>query len=131
MAPAINLAYLATEADRRATLAGMRLARRIFAAPALTRWSKQETLPGPDVESDSALLDYARRKGVSGYHLVGTCRMGEDRDAVVDPMLRVRGLSGLRVADASILPTCTSGNTLAPTIMVAERCADMILAEAS
>jgi choline dehydrogenase len=97
--------------------------------PALMRFAKQETLPGNDVASDDALLDYALARGVSGYHMVGTCRMGGTADAVVDPRLRVRGLQGLRVIDASVLPGCTSGNANAPTIMVAEKGAQMLLAD--
>jgi choline dehydrogenase len=98
--------------------------------PALSRWGIQETLPGSVTQSDAQWIDYAREKGVSGYHLVGTCRMGGHDNAVVDPQLRVRGLQGLRVVDASILPSCTSGNSNAPTMMLAEKGAEMILAAA-
>ena len=128
-APAIVPNYLQEEGDRGALLAGLRMARRIFAMPALRRWGVQETLPGAEVDSEAQWLAYARSRGVSGYHLVGTCRMGGD-DAVVDPQLRVRGVQGLRVVDASVLPTCTSGNSHAPTLMVAEKGAAMVLAEA-
>lgn len=128
--PAIVPGYLADPEDRRATLAGLRLARRIFDAPALRRWSVQETLPGARTASDDELLAYAREKGVSGYHLVGTCRMGGDARSVVDPSLRVRGVGGLRVIDASVMPSCTSGNSHAPTLMVAERGADLVLEDA-
>jgi choline dehydrogenase len=131
-APAIRPAYLAAAGDRAATTAGLRAARRIFGMPALSRWIVEETLPGASIQSDADLLAYFRAKGVSGYHLVGTCRMGRagDPDAVVDPQLRVRGVAGLRVVDASILPGCTSGNSNAPTMMVAEKGAAMILADA-
>jgi len=129
-APAIRPAYLAAPGDRAATLAGLRIARRIFEMPALRRWIVAETLPGADVQTDVQLLAYMRERGVSGYHLVGTCRMGGDDASVVDPRLKVRGVDGLRVVDASILPGCTSGNSNAPTMMVAEKGAAMILADA-
>lgn len=128
--PAIVPNYLSAPGDCQALLAGLRLARLIYSMPALRRWGVAETLPGPAVQSDDQLLDYARQKGVSGYHLVGTCRMGGDAEAVVDPQLKVRGVLGLRVVDASILPSCTSGNSNAPTLMVAEKGAAMILADA-
>ncbi len=130
-APAITPNYLAEPGDRAALLSGLKLARRIFAQPALRRWGIQETLPGAQVASDTALLDYAVATGVSGYHMVGTCRMGGDAQSVVDPQLRVRGVEGLRVIDASILPSCTSGNSNAPTIMVAEKGAALLLADAN
>jgi choline dehydrogenase len=128
-APAIAPHYLSAAGDREAVVAGLRLARRIFSMPALRRWSTEETLPGPAVASGAQLLDYARAKGVSGYHLVGTCRMGADEEAVVDPELKVRGVEGLRIVDASILPSSTSGNSNAPVLMVAEKGAAMILAD--
>jgi choline dehydrogenase len=130
-APSITPNYLCAPADRDALLAGLRLARQLFSMPSLQRWSVAETLPGAEVKSDEQLLTYARDKGVSGYHLVGTCRMGGDPESVVDPQLRVRGTRGLRVIDASILPSCTSGNSNAPTIMVAEKGAAMVLASAA
>jgi len=129
-APAIRPGYLTAPADEAVMLAGLRLARRIFSMPALRRWGVQETLPGPAVESDEALLRYARENGVCGYHLVGTCRMGGGADAVVDARLRVRGVQGLRVIDASVLPTGTSGNSNAPTLMTAEKGAAMVLEDA-
>ena len=128
-APAISPNYLGAAADRDALVAGLRLARRIFSMPALQQWAVEETLPGAAVDRNEQWLAYARAKGVSGYHLVGTCRMGAE-DAVVDPRLRVRGVQGLRVIDASVLPTCTSGNSNAPTLMVAEKGAAMVLADA-
>jgi choline dehydrogenase len=128
-APAITPNYLSTPTDREALLAGLKLARHIFSMPALKKWGVQETLPGVQAQNDEQWLAYARAKGVSGYHLVGSCRMG-GADAVVDPQLRVWGVQGLRVIDASILPTCTSGNSNAPTLMVAEKGAAMLLADA-
>lgn len=128
-APRITPNYLSREQDRAALVAGLRKAREIFSMPALARWSTAETLPGTGIHSDEQLLDYALAKGVSGYHLVGTCRMG-GADAVVDPRLKVRGVQGLRVIDASVMPTCTTGNTNAPTLMIAEKGAAMVLADA-
>ncbi len=132
-APRIVPQYLSAPQDAAPLLAGLRLARQIFAMPPLQRWSVAETLPGASVATDAQWLDYARAKGVSAYHLVGTCRMGgaDDPDAVVDAHLRVRGVQGLRVVDASVLPSCTSGNANAPTLMVAEKGAAMLLADAA
>lgn len=127
-APAISPNYLNAASDREALIAGLRLARRIFEMPSLRQWGVQETLPGPETTTDEQWLHYARAKGVSGYHLVGTCRMG-DEQAVVDSRLRVRGVKGLRVIDASVLPSCTLGNSNAPTLMVAEKGAAMLLAD--
>lgn len=128
-APRITPNYLSCEADRQALIAGLRKAREVFAMSALARWTTEETLPGPSTESDEQLLEYAMSKGVSGYHLVGTCRMGGET-AVVDPSLKVRGVEGLRVIDASVMPTCTTGNTNAPTMMIAEKGAAMVLTDA-
>jgi choline dehydrogenase len=91
----------------------------------------EEIAPGADVRSDEDLLEWVRHNAETTYHPVGTCRMGSDARAVVDHELRVRGLSGVRVADASIMPTLTSGNTNAPCIMIGEKCADMVLAAAA
>ena len=128
-APAINPRYLSEEADRRAIIGGLRFVRRLFAAPALSKYCGPELLPGAPVESDEELLDYARQKGSTVYHATCTCKMGSDPMAVVDDQLRVHGLEGLRVIDASVMPTVTSTNTNAPTIMIAEKGAEMILAE--
>ncbi len=128
--PAIVSNYLAAETDRRVLLDGMKVARRIAAEPAFASQVVREVTPGPAAVSDEALLQFARDKGTTIFHPCGTCKMGVDAMAVVDPRLRVNGIAGLRVVDASIMPTMTSGNTNAPTIMIAEKAADMIIADA-
>jgi choline dehydrogenase len=128
--PAINPRYLAEDTDRRAMVGGLRFLRRLFAAPSLAQYIVAEKLPGPDVQSDDELLDYARANGSTVYHASCSCKMGGDPTAVVDRELRVHGLDGLRVIDASIMPAMTSTNTNAPTIMIAEKGAAMINAEA-
>jgi choline dehydrogenase len=125
-APAINPHYLSEESDRRAIIGGLRLVRRLFAAPALQRFVREETLPGAQIQSDDELLDYARRNGGTCYHASCTCLMGSHPMSVVDSELRVHGLDGLRVIDASVMPAVTSTNTNAPTIMIAEKGAAMI-----
>ena len=124
--PAINPRYLSEETDRRAIIGGLRFARRIFAAPALKQFVREESLPGRQVQSDDELLDYARRNGSTCYHASCTCMMGPHPMAVVDNELRVHGIEGLRVIDASVMPAVTSTNTNAPTIMIAEKGAAMI-----
>ena len=129
-APAINPRYLSEETDRRAVIGGLRLVRRLFAAPALARYITAERLPGADVQSDDELLHYARQTGSTVFHASCTCKMGRDPMAVVDDELRVHGLDGLRVIDASVMPSVTSTNTNAPTIMIAEKGATIIKAAA-
>ncbi len=124
--PIITPNYLSDPNDVRVLLAGIRQTRAIFASPAVAKYSVVETLPGRDVVTDDGLLDYAKRFGTTIYHPVGTCRMGEGPAAVVDQRLRVHGVAGLRVIDASIMPTLTTGNTNAPTIMIGEKGAEMI-----
>ena len=126
-APAINPRYLSEETDRRAVIGGLRLVRRLFAAPALARYITAERLPGADVQSDDELLHYARQTGSTVFHASCTCKMGRDPMAGVDDELRVHGLDGLRVIDASVMPSVTSTNTNAPTIMIAEKGAAAIL----
>ena len=128
--PSIRPNYLATHGDRRVAADSIRLTRRIMQQPALAKFGPTEFRPGPEFQSDEDLARAAGEIGTTIFHPVGTCKMGDDVMAVVDARLRVRGLSGLRVVDASIMPTITSGNTAAPTIMIAEKACDMILAEA-
>ena len=118
--------YLAEEADMKALLASVKLCRQIGEANALGEWREREVCPGPEVQSEEALRDYIRRAAVTYHHMAGTCKMGVDAMAVVDPELRVYGVQNLRVADASIMPLVTSGNTNAPSIMIGEKAADMI-----
>jgi choline dehydrogenase len=128
--PRIIANYLAAETDRQVLLAGMQLARRIAAQNDFARYVKREFVPGPEVETEEDLLAYAKAKGTTIFHPCGTCKMGRDARAVVDERLRVHGIAGLRVVDASIMPTMTSGNTNAPTIMIAEKASDMIREDA-
>jgi choline dehydrogenase len=129
--PAIRPNYLSDPGDLRVLLAGVGYARRIFAAPPLAQYSVVETMPGPDVSSEEALIEFFRNAGTNLHHPVGTCRMGDDPMAVVDARLRVRGVDGLRVVDASVMPTVTTGNTNAPTIMIGEKGAAMIREDAA
>jgi choline dehydrogenase len=128
--PAIQPCYLVAQRDRDVTVAGLRALRRIIVAPALSPFIAAEHEPGPGCSSDADLLDFARRRGSTTYHPTSTCRMGGDPAAVVDARLRVRGFDHLRVIDASIMPALVSGNTNAATIMIAEKGADMVLADA-
>lgn len=127
--PWIQPNYLSDERDVQMLLGGMRVARQLLNTPELSRYSLGETLPGPDVQSDDEMLDYARQYGVSSYHVNGTARMGSRSDpmSVVDDQLRVHGVESLRVVDASIMPTIPSANTCAATMMIAEKAADLIL----
>jgi choline dehydrogenase len=124
--PAVYPNYLATETDQRTIVAGLNLCRRLLANPHLQHFIESEFLPGATVQTDEQLLDFARQRGGTVYHPTSTCKMGSDPMAVVDPELRVHGVEGLRVADASIMPTVVSGNTNAATIMIGERAADMV-----
>jgi choline dehydrogenase len=129
VAPAIQGRFLTTEEDQRVAIDSMRLTRRIWQAAPVARYAPQEIEPGVELQSDEALLAHARRTAMTVFHPVGTCRMGPDEMAVVDARLKVHGLQGLRVVDASIMPTIPSGNTASPVVMVAEKAADMILAD--
>jgi choline dehydrogenase len=125
--PAIAANYLSDPRDVQTSIAALRLARRIAAQPALAALIVREVRPGPDAQSDEALLAHIAKLGATSYHPVGTCKMGHDDMAVVDTQLRVRGIAGLRVADASVMPTMVSSNTNAPSMMIGERCADFLL----
>lgn len=125
-APAIRFNFLDHEEDRRVLVDGMRLIRRVFDAPALQDFRGEELTPGPSVVSGSDWLEHIRATAETAFHPIGTCRMGGDAHAVVDPELRVRGLRGLRVADASIMPTMPSGNTNAACILIGEKAADLL-----
>jgi choline dehydrogenase len=131
VSPAIRPNFLSDPIDQSALLGGLRLARQVGEAAALSKYRDFELYPGKDVQSDDDLLDYARKTGATTYHVMGTCKMGTDDDlmAVVDDRLRVRGIDGLRVVDASVMPTMPSGNINAPVLMVAEKAAEMILAD--
>jgi choline dehydrogenase len=124
--PSIFPHYLSDQNDQRTVVDGLKLIRRILATGHFERFVESEFRPGPDVRTDDELLNYARQFGGTVYHPTSTCRMGNDPMAVVDPELRVHGIEGLRVVDASIMPTVASGNTNAATIMIGEKAADMI-----
>ena len=126
-APEIRLNYLTTDADREVAVRGMRFTRRIMAAPALARYAPEEWRPGGNVDDDAGLVRAAGDLGTTIFHPVGTCAMGRGPTAVVDDRLRVHGIDGLRVIDASIMPRITSGNTNAPTYMIAEKGAEFVL----
>lgn len=128
--PAIQPRFLSDPDDQRRVVAAIRLARRLVSRPSLAPIVEREMNPGPAAEDDQAILAWARATGQTLYHPCGTCRMGTDERAVVDLRLRVQGVEGLRVVDASVMPSITSGNIHGPVIMVAERGADMILADA-
>ena len=125
--PAIAPNYLSDSLDQEVAVASLKWARRIATQPALAPFVDHEMMPGPDFQTDDMLLGYARMAGSTIYHPVGTCQMGHGPQAVVDPQLRVHGIVGLRVVDASVMPRLVSGNTNAPTVMIAEKAADMIL----
>ncbi|KFI28524.1 choline dehydrogenase [Haematobacter massiliensis] len=127
--PAIRPNYLSTEGDLEVASRAIRLTRRIASQPAFARYQPEEYRPGPDYQSDADLRRAAGEIGTTIFHPAGTCRMGGDEGSVVDPRLRLRGIGRLRVVDASVMPTITSGNTNSPTIMIAEKAAAMILAD--
>jgi choline dehydrogenase len=127
--PSMQPNYLATELDRRTTLAGVKAARAIAAAPAMRPYVRREFKPGPEAGDDDALLEFCRNTGATIFHPSGTCKMGTDALAVVDARLRVHGIDRLRVVDCSVMPTLVSGNTNAPAVMLAEKAVDMIRAD--
>ena len=128
--PEIRINYLSTEVDRTANVEGLKMLRKILQAPALRPYVVEEVDPGAKVVGDEALLSYCRARGSTIYHPTSTCRMGNDPLAVVDQRLRLRGIEGLRVVDASVMPDLVSGNTNAVVIMIAEKASDMILEDA-
>jgi choline dehydrogenase len=130
-APAIRANYFADDRDVQAMVEGLKIARNLLAANAFSKYRKRELIPGPEAKDDTALRAHMAKYGETLYHPCGTCKMGQDSAAVVDAELRVRGVEGLRVVDASIMPTVPGGNTNAPTIMIAEKAADMIRGRAS
>ena len=129
--PKIYANYCADPDDMEKMIAGVKKARQIANTPALSAYEDSEYLPGVGIDSDQAIREYVREKAFTLYHPVGTCKMGVDEMSVVNPQLQVHGIQGLRVADAAIMPKIVSGNTNAPTIMIAEKAADMILANNS
>jgi choline dehydrogenase len=129
--PAIRFNFLSTEHDRSGVLAAVRKGRELMATSPMKEVTGEEIAPGAHLQKDDELLDWVRNNAETTYHPTGTCKMGADPMAVVDSELRVHGIAGLRVADASIMPTLTSGNTNAPTIMIGEKCAGMVLAAAT
>jgi choline dehydrogenase len=129
-APKIEFKFLETAHDIDAMLFGVKLARKIAAQPALQPYVAEEVVPTPAVQTDEQIIEDVRNRGVANLHPVGTCRMGVGPDAVVDPRLQVNGIAGLRVADASIMPVVVGGNTNAPSIMIGEKCAAMVLEDA-
>jgi choline dehydrogenase len=128
--PAVRFNFMTAQLDRDVTLEAMRITRRIMTAPSMRDIATDEIMPGVNIQSDDELLDWVRKNAETTYHPVGTCKMGSDPMAVVDDQLRVHGMEGLRVADASIMPTLTSGNTNAPSIMIGEKASRMMLAAA-
>jgi choline dehydrogenase len=124
--PLIDPNYLGTPADVDRLLAGLRMARDIGNRESLKKWNDGEIFPGPDCQDDDALIEYLRLSVIPHFHPVGTCRMGSDPESVVDPELRVRGVAGLRVADAAVMPSIVSANTNATVLAVAERAAALI-----
>jgi choline dehydrogenase len=126
--PMLQMNYLQSQADVQKLVEGIKLIRQLFQTRAFDEFRGQEIAPGANVQSDEALEAYIRDTCSTVWHPVGTCKMGTDSMAVVDPELRVHGVAGLRVVDASIMPTITTGNTNAPTIMIGEKAADFIKA---
>jgi choline dehydrogenase len=129
--PAINFNFLSATIDGELTVRAVRIARSVMTAKAMAPLQLSEEAPGRDRQTDDEILDWVRGAAETTYHPIGTCKMGNDAMAVVDPQLRVRGIAGLRIADASIMPTLTSGNTNAPSIMIGEKAADLVLKDSA
>ena len=128
--PSIHFNFLSAPIDAALTVRAVRIARSIMTAPAMAPLQVTEMAPGADRTTDDEIIDWVKQAAETTYHPVGTCKMGSDQMAVVDARLRVHGIAGLRVADASIMPTLTSGNTNAPSIMIGEKAAAMVLDDA-
>ena len=128
-APAIRFNFLSDPLDRQTLIDAVRFTRRLMQAPAMDQFRGIEFKPGPDAQSDDELIQWIGKTAETAYHPIGTCRMGNDKNAVVNDQLQVHGIEGLRIADGSIMPTLVSGNTNAACIMIGEKAADMILAE--
>ena len=131
MQPAIDFNFLSAPVDAELTVIAVRIARSIMTAPAMAPLQVEELAPGDPRQTDDEIIEWVKAAAETTYHPVGTCKMGQDEMAVVDERLRVRGIQGLRVADASIMPTLTSGNTNAPSIMIGEKAAAMVLEDNS
>ncbi len=131
VAPEIRFNYFVSERDRRACVAALKSIRKVMSMPAIAHYVAEEMSPGPQCISDADLIEFCRNRGNTNHHQVGTCKMGVDDQAVVDPRLRVRGIAGLRVIDASIMPTIVGGNTNATTVMIAEKGSAMMLEDAA
>jgi choline dehydrogenase len=129
--PAITFGFLGSEYDMRAMVAGARLARTLVQQPALAPYVAEEIFPGPATATDADLERFVREAGLTNHHPAGSCAMGTGSNSVVDPRLRVHGIAGLRIADASIMPAVVAGNTNAPSIMIGEKAAAMILEDAA
>jgi choline dehydrogenase len=129
--PAINFNFLSSPPDAELTVRAIRIARAVMTAPAMAPLQVTEVAPGAGRTTDDEILNWVKQAAETTYHPVGTCKMGSDPMAVVDARLRVIGIEGLRVADASVMPTLTSGNTNAPSIMIGEKAADMVLRDAA
>jgi choline dehydrogenase len=129
--PAINFNFLSSPIDAEITARAVRIARAVMTAPAMAHLQVTEVAPGASQTTDDEILDWVKQAAETTYHPVGTCKMGSDGMAVVDAQLRVHGIQALRIADASIMPALTSGNTNAPSIMIGEKAADMLLNHAA
>lgn len=130
-APSIQANYLSTQEDRRVAIEGVRITRRVFGTPAMQRVVRDEMLPGPARETDDEIFDYIQQTAGSSFHPTSTCAMGTSASSVVDPALKVHGIEGLRVADASVMPLLVSGNTNAASIMIGEKASDLVLGRPS
>ena len=125
-APIIQPNYLKEKIDQDVLVSGFKMCRALLKTSNIDKISIEETLPGENIQTDEEILNYLRNYGATVYHAIGSCRMGIDKNAVVTPSLKIKGLSNIRIADASIMPTMPSGNTNAATLMIAEKASDII-----